>query len=221
VGVRSASFDRALVVNASVFYQQLNDYQTSLFKEFTDPADCGATTPPCFVSISGNLPQVTIRGIELDASYSLAGFNFRVAAVLNDIYYSKDVLLAVNEENSYLVPAVFQARGSQLPNTSKYSYNLSTDYRLPVAEKYEFHIDANWNWRSKYNAQAQRSAYGVYPGSGVLDLGVGFGSASRSFDATLLLKNALDSGRRIANPTVASYAPATPRWFGVQFTGKL
>lgn len=221
IGIRNAAFDRALVVNASLFYQQLNDYQTSLFREFTDPADCGATTPPCFVSISGNLPQVTIRGIEVDASYSLAGFNFRAAAVLNDIYYSKDVLLAVNEENSYLVPAVFQARGSQLPNTPKYSYNLSTDYRLPVAEKYELHVDANWNWRSKYNAQAQRSVYGVYPGSGVLDLGVGFGSASRSFDATLLLKNALDSRRRIANPTVASYAPATPRWFGVQFTGKL
>jgi iron complex outermembrane receptor protein len=221
VGVRSASFDHALIVNASLFYQQLNDYQTSLYKEFTDPADCGTTTPPCFVSISGNLPQVTIRGVELDASYSVGGFNFRVAAVLNDIYYSKDVLLAVNEESSFLVPNVFQARGSQLANTSKYSYNLSTDYRLPIADRYELHVDANWNWRSKYNAEAQRSVYGVYPGSGVLDLGVGLGSASRSFDATLLWKNVLDSERRIASPTAASYAPATPRWFGVQFTGRL
>jgi outer membrane receptor protein involved in Fe transport len=221
VGIRRASFNRALIVNASIFYQQLNDYQTSLYKEFNDPADCGATTPPCFVSISGNLPQVTMRGIELDASYAVGHFNFRVAAVLNDIYYSKDVLLAVNEENSYLVPAVFQARGQQVANTAKYSYNVSTDYRLPVAERYEFHVDANWNWKSKYNSDAQRSIYGVYPGNGLLDLGVGVGSASRTFDVTLLLKNVLDSKRRIATPTATSYVPATPRWFGVQFTGKL
>jgi outer membrane receptor protein involved in Fe transport len=225
LGVRSASFKKALVVNASLFYQQLNDYQTSLYKQFNDPADCGTTTPPCFVSVSGNLPQVTMRGIELDASYAIRRFNFRLAAVLNDIYYSKDVLLAVNTENN--IPGlptsatVFQAKGYRVAGTAKYSYNLSVDYRAPFAGKYEFHTDANWNWKGKYNDQAQPSVYGVYPANGVLDLGIGVQTKSRSLDATLLVKNAFDSDQRIANPAATSYVPPTPRWIGLQLTGRL
>jgi iron complex outermembrane receptor protein len=225
VGIRSLSFNRALIINASAFYQQLNDYQTSLYREFTDPVDCGTATPPCFLSVNGNLPQVTIRGIELDASYVIGGFSFRGSAVLNDIYYSKDVLLAVNTENNIpglpIAERIFQAKGHRLAGTSKYSWNLAADYRRWIGDNYVFHVDANYNWKGRYNASAQRSIYGVYPSSGVLDLGVGIGTFNRSLDVTLLVKNALDDDKRISNPTANGYVPATPRWFGIQFSGRL
>lgn len=224
LGLRTSRLGGALIINATAFYQQLNDYQTSLYREFTDPVDCGTTTPPCFLSISGNLPQVTMRGVELDASWTVGRFGFRGTAVLNDIYYSKDVLLAVNTENNIpglpIAERVFNARGERLAGTAKYSWNLAADYRTPVGDAYSFHLDANLNWKGRYNSQAQRSVYGVYPSSTNLDVGVGIGASDRSWDATLLVKNALDSRKRIASPSATSYVPATPRWIGVQVSAK-
>jgi iron complex outermembrane receptor protein len=225
LGLRHISLGGALVVNATGFYQFLNDYQTSLYREFTDPVDCGTSTPPCFLSINGNLPQVTMRGVELDASYFVGKFNFRATAVLNDIFYSKDVLLAVNPENNIpglpLSERVFNARGERLARTAKYSWNLAAGYRAPITGGFDLHVDANYNWKGRYNQQAQRSVYGVYPSSGILDLGVGIGTVDRSWDLTVLAKNALNSKRRISNPAPNSYVPATPRWLGVQVSARL
>ena len=46
------------------------------------------------------------------------------------------------------------------------------------------------------------------------------GTRSGSFDASLLLKNALDDNTHVAQ-TWNSYGPAFPRWWGVVFSGKL
>lgn len=218
-GFRSSALDKTLVVNGDIFLQRLNNYQTTI--SVWDPVQAVATPANPYISLSGNLPQVTIKGVELDASYSgLEHFNFRLAGAYNDARYTKDVYLAGAEENDYLASNVFNAKGKKLPNAPRFSYNLNGEYRVPVYDAQEFHASANWNWRSRTNTQAQESIYGWIPAYGILDLGIGMGRRDKSYDFTVLIKNALNK-HYVTSPTAISYVPNADRWFGIMFNGKL
>ena len=54
----------------------------------------------------------------------------------------------------------------------------------------------------------------------IVDLSVGVGTRTGSFDLSLLVKNALDDDTYVSQ-TWNSYGPAFPRWYGVVFSGKL
>jgi iron complex outermembrane recepter protein len=64
------------------------------------------------------------------------------------------------------------------------------------------------------------SSYAWIPGRTLVDLSLGIGTQSGNFDASVLIKNALDDDTHVAQ-TWNSYGPAFPRWFGVVFSGKL
>jgi len=219
LGFRSASLGNTLIVNGDVFLQYLDNFQTSI--SVYDPITALATPANPYLSITGNLPQVTIKGLELDASYSgIQNTTLRFAGAYNDARYSKSVLLTGPEENGYLASNVFDGKGTQLPNAPKFSYNLSSDYRASFSDTQDFHVDANWHWQSRNNSSSTFSKYTWVESYGVLDLGIGLGRKDRSYDFTLLAKNALDTAYR-TTPTATSYVPSNPRWFGIMFTGRL
>lgn len=219
LGFRSAALNNTLIFNADVYYQKLKDYQTSI--NVYDNVQAQATPANPYISLTGNLPEVTIKGLEVDASYSgLDRFIFRFAGAYNDARYSKSVLLAGPEENAYLAANVFDAKGKTLPNASKFTYNLSGSYRQPTVSGHEFHVDANWNWRSRYNYSSTLSQYSWVEPYGVLDLGIGVGRKDKSYDFTFLIKNALGADYK-TQPSATSYVPSAPRWLGLMFSAKL
>lgn len=219
LGFRSAALNNTLIFNADVYYQKLKDFQTSI--NVYDAVQAQATPANPYLSLTGNLPEVTIKGLEVDATYTgLERFTFRFAGAYNDARYSKSVLLAGPEEDGYLAANVFDAKGKTLPNASKITYNLSGSYRQPTVSGHEFHVDANWNWRSRYNYSSTLSQYSWVEPYGVLDLGLGVGRKDKSYDFTFLIKNAL--GREYpTQPTATSYVPSAPRWLGLMFSAKL
>lgn len=218
LGLRSSNKDKTLVVNADVYVQYLNDFQTAINVEDTSKP---LTTPPTYTSVTGNLPQVTIQGLELDANYTgLRNTSLRFAGAYNDARYSKSVFLAGPEENGNVTPNVFDANGYTLPNAPKWSYNVSGQHTLPLNQTHKLHADFNWNWKDGFNSTVGQSVYSWVPAYGSLDLGLGYGKSDSSFDITLLLKNALDSSSK-TSPTATSYVPTNPRWIGVKVSAKL
>lgn len=219
LGFRSASFGNTLIVVGDVFLQYLNDFQTTL--SVYDPVQAAANPVNPYISLTGNVPQVTVKGLELDATYSgLPHTTLRFAGAYNNARYTKSVFLTGPEENGYLPANVFDAKGKVLPNAPAYSFNLSGDYRVPIRAGLDVHANANYHWQSSFYSTATLSEYSKVDPYGVLDLGVGVGPSNRAFDFTLLLKNAFNVDYQ-TSPTATSFVPSNPRWVGLMFTGKL
>lgn len=220
IGVKTAFFDKKLIVNADVFLDNLKNYQTTI--SVYDPLQAIATPANPYVSITGNAPLVRIKGLELDATYTGIEYTtLRFAGSYNDARYEDGTRLANPVEDGNLVLKSFDASGKTLPNAAKFTGNLSAEYRRPVFGNKEFHTNINYNYTTKYKSDSALSDYSVIDGFGVTDFGIGIGRQDKLFDANLLVKNLFDTNYR-NNQTWSSYVPTTnPRWIGIVFSGKL
>ena len=168
------------------------------------------------------MPLVKVKGIEIDGVYAgIPNTSLRFSGAYNDAYYSVFPNLAQPVENGYPGAAPYRdASGENLPGSFKYAFNLGVDYRAPFGETLEWHATANAAWQDKFNSDVALSSYAWIPARAIVDLSIGWGTRSGSFDASLLLKNAFDDNTHVAQ-TWNSYGPAFPRWWGVVFSGKL
>ncbi|HTQ99518.1 MAG TPA: TonB-dependent receptor [Candidatus Acidoferrum sp.] len=221
LGLRSALLDRSLIVNADIFLDRLKNYQQAV--QIYDAAQAIATPANPYVSVTGNVGLVEIKGLELDASYNgIQNFTFRLAAAYNDARYESHTRLANPVEDGDLALKSFDAYGLTLPKAPKFTSNLSVEYRRPILEgNHEFHTSVNYNYRTSFKADASLSDYSTVNGYGLTDFGIGFGRTDKLFDVNLLVKNLFDTEYR-NNQTWNSYIPATNRrWVGFVFSAKL
>jgi iron complex outermembrane recepter protein len=213
------------VFNTAVFYSEIDDYQQSVrvVDEYTTNQNTLAGTPAiAYTSATGNVPQVTVKGVEIDGVYAgIKNLTLRFSGTYNDAYYADFPNLAQPVENGFPgAPPYRDASGETLPGSFKYAFNVGADYRHPLGQSLEFHTSANAAYQSKFNSDVALSSYAWIPGRTLVDLSLGVGSRTGSFDVSLLLKNALDDDTRVAQ-TWNSYSPAFPRWWGVVFSGRL
>ncbi len=229
LGLRSSLLDKTLTLNADIFINDIKDFQTTI--GVPDPvatAAYRAANPTVsladsqqYQSVVGNLPGVRVKGLEVDAFYSgFENLTLRIAAAYNDAKYSEDAFLAQPNEINTTTPGFNRfsnAKGENLPNAPKFTSTLGVNYSVTVFENDNFHASANYKYSSAY--KTSRSIYDEFDASGSLDLSIGLGTLSGSFDANLLIKNALDTDNHVEGWT--GYTPSTPRWIGIVFSGKL
>jgi iron complex outermembrane recepter protein len=226
IGLKTVLFNDTLVFNTAVFYSEIEDYQqsvrivdgyTTALNRQTDPA-----AAIVYTSATGNVPLVKVKGVEIDGVYGgLKNTTLRFSGTYNDAYYADFPNLAQPVENGFPGAAPYRdASGETLPGSFKYAFNLGADYRQPFSKTLEWHLTANAAYQSKFNSDVALSSYAWIPGRTLVDLSVGWGTRSGSFDVSVLLKNALDDDTHVSQ-TWNSYGPAFPRWWGVVFSGKL
>jgi iron complex outermembrane receptor protein len=229
LGLRSSLFDKTLTLNADIFVNDIKDFQTTI--GVPDPvatAAYRAANPNVsladsqqYQSVVGNLPGVRVKGIEVDAFYTgIENLTLRVAAAYNDAKYSEDAFLAQPNEINTTTPGFNKfsnAKGETLSNAPKFTATLGINYSVPVFENGNFHTSANYKYSSAY--KTSRSIYDEFDASGSLDLSIGLGTLNGSFDANIVVKNALDTDNHVEGWT--GYTPYTPRWIGIIFSGKL
>ena len=229
LGLRSSLLDKALTLNADIFINDIKDFQTTI--GVPDPvatAAYRAANPTVsladsqqYQSVVGNLPGVRVKGIEVDAFYNgFENLTLRIAAAYNDATYSEDAFLAQPNEVNTTTPGFNKfsnAKGENLPNAPKFTTTLGINYSIPVFENGNFHTSANYKYSSAY--KTSRSIYDEFDAAGSLDLSIGLGTLSGSFDANIVVKNALDTDNHVEGWT--GYTPSTPRWIGIIFSGKL
>jgi iron complex outermembrane recepter protein len=228
IGLKTVLFNDTLVFNTAVFYSEIENYQQQVrvVDEYTTNLNLQAGIPPgqatAYASATGNVPLVKVKGIEIDGVYAgIPNTSIRFSGTYNDAYYANFPNLAQPVENGFNgAPPYRDASGENLPGSFKYAFNLGVDFRVPINSAIEFHTSANAAYQSKFNSDVALSSYAWIPGRTLVDLAVGLGTPSGSFDFSVLVKNALDDDTRVAQ-TWNSYSPAFPRWFGVVFSGKL
>ena len=75
-------------------------------------------------------------------------------------------------------------------------------------------------YTGKFNSDVSLSKYAVVGQGAVADLSFGVGKHDKTFDASIILKNALNNKTPTA-VSATSVTPSQPRTWAIQFTGKL
>ena len=215
VGLKSAFLDKTLFLNTAVFFTNVKDYQQPVTE--IDVAS-GST-----VNYTGNAPKVEVKGLELDGSYTgIKNVTVRFSGAYTDAKFKEFGTSPNAAEWAYTGnPSAFtNLSGETLTGAAKYTFNVGAEYRLPVFSDKTFHTSFNTAYSSKFNGDAALSSYGWIPANWKTDFNIGLGRRDNGFDVSLIVKNLFNDDTPQVQ-TWNSYTPGEPRWFGIQFSGKL
>ena len=222
VGLKSALLDKTLILNSALYLTKIRDYQQSVrvLDQYTTNLNADGTN--YYTAATGNVPKVEAKGIELDGVYAgIRNVTIRFAGAYNDAKYKDFPNAALpNEDNYSGAPAYKDLTGKTLPGASKWTFNIGADYRKPAFGDKEFHASFNTAYYSRFNSDNSLSSYAWIPDYSTTDLAIGLGKLDKSYDVSLLVKNAFGDSTPVSK-SWNSYGPAVPRWVGVMFTGKL
>jgi len=222
LGLKSVLFDNALVFNTALFYSDIEDYQQGVRivdVYTTASANDGEIR---YTTATGNVPKVEVKGVEIDGVFSgIPNTTLRFAGSYNDATYDDFPNSAQPPENGFTgAPAYQDVSGETLPGASEWTFNVGIDHHLPIFNDKEIRTSANAAYSSRYNSDNSLSAYGWVDAKTIVDLAVGIGTRSGSFDVSLLAKNLFNDNTPLTASSTG-YTPATPRWYGIAVTGKL
>ena len=124
--------------------------------------------------------------------------------------------MGVNNQNWYK-----DYSGQTLAGAPRLSWNVGADYRLPVlwGDK-QFHVTGNVAYTGSFLSDTSLSIYSKIPASYKVDLALGLAKLNKTFDISVLVKNAFNDDTP-QSLTWTSSSPAVPRSVGFQITGKL
>ncbi|MGZ5884710.1 MAG: TonB-dependent receptor [Burkholderiaceae bacterium] len=225
LGLKTSLLDKTLTLNTDVFLTNIKDYQQSVrvVDQYTTALNNGSGIPGFFYTGAvGNVPKVQVTGLEVDALYTgIRNTAIRFAGAYNNAIYKDFKNSAQPVENGYTGAAPYQdVSGQTLAGAAKFTFNIGADYRIPVFSDKEFHTSFNTAFSSKFNSDVSLSQYAWVGHSSITDFAIGLGGRKQTWDTSLIVKNLFNDATPLSK-TWNSYTPATPRWIGILFTGKL
>jgi len=156
LGIKGDFLDGVLRVNATAYYSEITDLQTSRF----DPTNIS------FLVFTDNVGDAEIKGLDADITW-LASDNL----VINAAFSLLDTeLTRVNSELAGIAPGV----GAQLPYSAEFSGNIRARYYFELNDGYEGYVNASVSYTGDRLAgmtmdafvteDATRLVYGVSSG---------------------------------------------------------
>ncbi|MEQ6332290.1 TonB-dependent receptor domain-containing protein [Sphingobium sp. MK2] len=183
-GVKSQLFDRAVTLNANVFFDKYNNLQTSVFNglEFLTENAGGFEANGFEVEGSWRVtPEFSING---SFTYSDTKFTDYVTACPGIVKAGYSCYLSGTT-------SLVQAAGEPLSGAPKYSATAGADVRLPINDYLTFDWSANFYYRSRVQ-YAAATAFAAQPGYGTIGLNAGIGEADGRWRVGMFVRNLLD-----------------------------
>jgi iron complex outermembrane receptor protein len=141
IGMKGDFLDGILRVNATAFYSEISDLQTSRY----DPTNIS------FLVFTDNVGDAEIRGLDADITW-LASDNL----VINSAFSLLDTeLTSVNAELAGIAPGV----GAQLPYSAEFSGNIRARYYFELDNGYDGYFNAAVNYTGDRLAGMSMDAY--------------------------------------------------------------
>ncbi|MDR2689833.1 MAG: TonB-dependent receptor [Azoarcus sp.] len=219
IGLKSALFNRSLILNAALFRTDLRDYQQSV--QVVDPLTTQLTGETAYTSATGNVKHVQITGLEIDGAYGgIKNTTLRFSAAWNRAIYKDFTNSSAAPELANLGLPYLDQSGKSLPGAPRFTLSVGGEYRLPILGDKEFHASINHFYTTRQNLDNTLSEYGWQKAYHLTDLSVGFGRRDQSFDLNFVVKNLFDTHYNTGQ-SWASYTPGAPRWFGLVLKAKL
>ena len=219
-GVKTALFDRRLLLNANLFWMRIEDYQATLLVQ--------PGTGDTFQQILSNIGAVRTQGVEADiAATSDAGVTFDLSASYNEAIYLSYANAPCSAEQlaPNLVPGqkVCDLSSQALVGAPQWIVNPGLSYRHPLLTSLSGELQARYSWHSSYFGTADDSQFARVPSYGILNLRYSIGGTWRQHPVSLSFwsNNALNRRDMIGGVLVAGRlyhymgTPAAPRTIGI------
>jgi len=143
VGFKSTLFDQSLRFNATAYYSEISDLQTSRY----DPTNIS------FLVFTDNVGEAEIRGIDGDFSWA-ATDNLIISGAFS---YIDTELTSINDQLIGIAPAV----GSRLPYSAEFSGNLQAQYFYSLSNDMTGYINGSISYTGDRLAGMTMDAYVV------------------------------------------------------------
>jgi iron complex outermembrane receptor protein len=141
VGMKGDFFDGNLRVNATAFYSEITDLQTSRY----DPTNIS------FLVFTDNVGDAEIKGLDADITW-LASDNL----VINAAFSLLDTeLTRINPELAGIAPGI----GAQLPYSAEFSGNIRARYYFELDDGYDGYFNASVSYTGDRLAGMSMDAY--------------------------------------------------------------
>jgi outer membrane receptor protein involved in Fe transport len=141
LGMKGDFFDGILRVNATAFYSEITDLQTSRF----DPTNIS------FLVFTDNVGNAEIRGLDTDITW-MATDNLVISAAFS---WLDTELTELNSELNGIAPPV----GSELPYSANFSGNVRARYFFEIEGGYEGFLAASLSYTGDRLASVVSDAY--------------------------------------------------------------
>ncbi len=209
-GIKSTLFGRMLTLNLAAFHTRIKNYQSQ-------QVDInGALT-----AYIANVGTVRTQGIEVDATLRpVRNLSLFASGSYVDAIY-KSFRNAPCPVEYLGLQTVCDLSGRNLPGVSKYSVSLGGEYAVDLSDKAQLYANANYSYRSKFNATYNLAKDAVIGGYGLTNLSVGVRHPDGRWDISVYARNLFNTkyynslGPAAFNTGQYSGSPGDPRTYGI------
>ena len=196
-GVKSMLLDNSLQLDAAVFWQDVEDLQTS------------ALLPGTITTVNLNAGDLDIFGIEVDVlwaysdngkiSASVAYLDAQVKDLLQPCWPGQTIATGCNiDQNGNLVTDQGDAvqtdmEGANAPNTPELAYNIGISHIFPLdGQSFDIHGSLNYVWQDKVNFPLNGDPLVAQDSYGLLNFSLSMVDKEDRYTVTLFGKNIND-----------------------------
>ncbi|WP_232494064.1 TonB-dependent receptor [Novosphingobium kaempferiae] len=213
VGLKSSLFDNRLVFNLAGYWTEVEDFQATIVD---------STQTVALRGYLSNIPKVTVKGIEADATaLILPGLTLRASGSYAHGEYTDYPAGPCPLELQGSATTACSLTGQRLSGLPRWAGTLGIDYELPVSESGSLIFHADSSSRSGYYGDPSLSRYTWIKGYNVTNAVVGY--RADGWEVDIFARNLFDSDY-IQNLTVQAGnsglilgTPSDPQMFGVTF----
>lgn len=209
-GFKTSFLDRAITFNIDTYYTRVRDFQANV----VDNAAVIALR-----SYLANIPLVTVKGVEFDASARIGShFTLRASGSYADGRYASYPAGPCPIELTGSATSQCNLTGKGLPGLPKWSSSIGGEYTIPVQAN-EMFLRADAFARTSVFGDATDSAYTVVPGYALVNASIGF-RAAKGWEFAVFARNLLGRGYlqnltvQAGNSGLIVGTPSDPRMFG-------
>jgi len=162
-GLKTRLFDRRLVLNADAFYTRVSDFQATI-------VDTGPTQTAALRGYLSNIPRVTVKGVEADATALVVpGLSLRAGVAYSDGEYSRYPAGPCPLERQTAATTACDLTGRRLASLPRWAVTAGLDYAVgPVT------VQVDTASRSGFNGDPSLSRFTHIPGYNLTNANVGY-----------------------------------------------
>jgi len=215
LGFKSQILSNRLQLNVNLYQTRLTDYQASWTRD-------NPITPGTTITGWGNAPKVLARGVEFETAFQFTpSLSSTLTGAYNRATYEAQWLV---QRPGLSTTILFDANGEQIANVPKTGLNHTLNWDFPV-HGFLGRVTFTNSYRSGAYLSDSHDPFTYQKAQTVSNFGIGFGSESRSWELSLLVKNLFDVDYATTRSQWSATAPESmiigaPRQALVVFRGK-
>ncbi|HYE42274.1 MAG TPA: TonB-dependent receptor [Caulobacteraceae bacterium] len=178
LGVKTTWFGNSLLLNATAFYQEFEDFQLNAFLGTSFTVE--------------SIPGVTSKGVDADFVWfsPVEGLSFSGGVTYSDTQIDNFTAADLTRPSNFAALAFLP--GEQLAFAPEWSTSLSGTYDRDIGDNLRMLLSLSAKWMSEYNTKSDLLPLGMQDSYALLNGRIGFGAADETWTIEVWGNNLTD-----------------------------